>query len=62
MRRVWVVAVVCSVELVVVAVAGGAGLTLLVGSLAMLLAVSGLLAVLGMAIYLLVRSLRDSTG
>jgi hypothetical protein len=62
MRRVWVIAVVCSVELVVVAVAGGAGLTLLVGSPAMLLTVSGLLAVSGMAIYRLVRSLRGTPG
>ncbi len=53
LRRVWVVAVVCSAELVVVAVVGGAGLGLLLGSPLILLTVSGI------AIYLLFRLLRS---
>ena len=53
LRRVWVVAVVCSAELVVVAVIGGAGLGLLFGSPLILLTVSGI------AIYLLLRLLRS---
>ena len=53
LRRIWLVAVVCSAELVVVAVVGGAGLGLLLGSPLILLTVSGI------AIYLLFRLLRS---